>query len=261
MSTPAAASPSAILDDPVAEGLRVLERADARRVPLRLIGGIAVAVRAPSVRLANPPRTYHDLDLAGLRDSSREIADLLGTEGYEPHVRFNKLSGATRLLFFDPVHERRVDVFLDRLEMCHTLHFRDRLSVDEVTLPLADLLLSKLQIAELTDRDAVDVAALLADHPVVERQSNASPGIELERVLSVCAEDWGWWRTVTRNLEMLDGKWGSVPSDTGPDLGLARERAAQMMKALHECSKSFRWKARATIGERVRWYQEPEEVR
>lgn len=261
MSTSAAPTPSAILQDPVEEALRVLGRAEERGVPLRVIGGIAVALRAPSVRTADPPRTYHDLDLAGRKSHGRDIVRLLEDEGYEPHVRFNTLSGSSRLLFFDPVHERRVDVFLDRLEMCHALQFAERMLMDRQTLTPADLLLSKLQIAKLTDRDAIDVAALLADHPIVESDAASTAGIALDRLLAVCANDWGWWRTVTGNLETLESMWAAGSGGRGPDLTLARDRAKQLMDALRKSSKGLRWKARAAVGERVRWYQEPEEVR
>lgn len=253
---PGAAGGSAILADPVEEARRLLDRAVAEGLRLRVIGGIAVWMRAPSVRLADPPRVFHDLDLAAPKRSSREVAALLAVEGYEPHRRFNTLAGH-RLLFFDEPNGRRVDVFLDRLEMCHTLEFADRLAREPETLPLADLLLSKLQIVKLTDRDVVDLAAVLADHPL----AGDGDGIELDRVVAVCADDWGWWRTVTGNLRFLASAWSTASTGPGPDLAAARARAEELLRSLAKAPKSLRWKLRARVGERVRWYREPEEVR
>lgn len=247
---------SAILPDPVAEARRLVDRASTEGLPLRAVGGVAVWIRAPSLRDADPPRVFHDIDLVGWRRTSPELAALLEAEGYEPHRRFNTLAG-DRLLFFDEPNRRRIDVFLDRLEMCHTLEFADRLTTDPDTLPLADLLLSKLQIVKLSERDVVDVAALLSDHAVTDGGS----GIELGRLVSVCANDWGWWRTVTGNLATMESAWAGAAPGPGPDLAVARERAAGLRRALEGAPKSLRWKVRARVGERVSWYQEPEEVR
>ncbi len=245
------------LEDPVAEMRRVLGVAEAAGVPLRAVGGIAVWMRCPSLRTADPPREFHDLDLMGTSRAARETARLLADQGYEPHERFNKLNGGRRLLFFDARDGRRVDVFLDRLEMCHTLDVRDRLELEPETLPLADLLLTKLQIVRLTDRDAADVAALLADHDL----SDGGGGIEQGRILAVCSGDWGWWRTVTRNLSGLIESWERAGPRPGPDPAAAAARAAALLGELEACPKSLRWKLRAQVGERVPWYQEPEEIR
>ena len=172
--SPGAARAPAILPNPVEEAGRLIDRASSLGLALRAVGGVAVWMRAPSIREADPPRVFHDIDLVAWKRASRELASLLEAEGYEPHRRFNTLAG-DRLLFFDEPNERRIDVFLDRLEMCHTLDFADRLTQDPGTLTLADLLLSKLQIVRLTDRDVADVAALLADHAIIDDGS----GIEL----------------------------------------------------------------------------------
>jgi hypothetical protein len=190
----------AILADPVAEAARMLRAAEARGVVLRLVGGIAIRMRAPSVAGLLPRRDYHDIDLAGAAGSATSLTELLGDLGYEASRRFNTMNGHERLLYWDPVNGRRVDVFLDVLRMCHQLPFRDRLTVDPGTLPLADLLLTKLQIVQLTERDGQDVCALLADHALADDDAG---GIALPRIVALCSGDWGWWRTVTGNLDQL----------------------------------------------------------
>lgn len=242
--------------DPVAEGRRLVAAAEDAGIRMRLVGGVAVRIRSPSIARVHPPRTYHDIDLAAERRSGPELADLLERQGYEPHRRFNTLAG-NRLMFFDEEHHRRVDVFLDRIEMCHTLDFRDRLGVEPETLPLADLLLSKLQIVKLTERDVVDVAALLSDH----RPSEDDDGIDVGAIESVCCADWGWWRTATGNLRQLLDEWRDGGTAPGPDLETARAHAAAVLDRLVRAPKTLRWRVRARIGERVPWYQEPEEVR
>ncbi len=242
--------------DPVDEGRRLVQSAREAGIPVRLVGGVAIGLRAPSVSEARPERTYHDIDIAAERATGRELAALLEEHGYTPHRRFNTLAGG-RLLFHDERYDRRLDVFLDRIEMCHTLEFRHRLSQDPETLTVADLLLSKLQIVRLTERDVVDLTALLAEHSPSRNGSD----LDTEIIESVCCADWGWWRTATGNLQALSERWSAAPPGPGPDPGAAREHAEALLHELEIAPKTLRWKMRSRIGERMAWYQDPEEVR
>lgn len=245
--------------DPVDETRRILDAAEAAGVLLRAIGGVAVALRAPSIRMLSPTRTYHDVDLVG-RAPRAPIERLLTDLGYIASMRFNTLNGSERLLFHD-ASGRRIDVFLDVLRMCHQLPFRDRLAVAPSTLPPADLLLSKLQIVELTDRDADDVAALLADHELTHDDA----GISLARIEAVCGADWGWWKTVDVNLGRLIDQWGAETDRSSSEESLALRtalaRAGSLRAGLATMSTTVSWRVRALVGDRMRWYEEPEEIR
>lgn len=247
------------LEDPVAEARRIVEAASAAGLPIRVVGGVGVALVAPSVGRLQPPRTYHDIDLAA-PTGAPTIIRLMTALGYRASTRFNALNGSERLLFHDP-GGRRIDVFIDTLRMCHELPFRDRLGAWPWTLPAADLLLSKLQIVELTDRDAQDVLALLTDQELSE---TGDEGIELPRIRELCGRDWGWWRTVDDNLTSLIGRWTEpTPPGTRAPATLAApvEHARALRKTLATCPKSIGWRARAVVGPRMRWYDLPEEVR
>jgi hypothetical protein len=245
---------SSVLPDPVEETRRILAAADERGVLLRAIGGVAVALRAPSVRQLDPPRGYHDIDLATRGGSSAAVTDAFAALGYDASDRFNKLNGSERLLFHDP-DGRRVDVFVDRLRMCHTLEFGDRLGQEPLTLTLADLALSKLQIIEMTPRDGQDLLALFADHALADRDAD---GIGADRIVDLCSGDWAWWRTVTDNLRALHDRWSGGES---PLEQAAAARAASLLELLDESPKSVAWRMRARLGAHKRWYDLPEEVR
>jgi len=248
-----------VLPDLVDETRRILAAADTTHVPLRAVGGVAIALRAPSIARLHPARQYHDIDLAAAAPRA-PIERLLTDLGYVPARRFNTLNGAERLLFHDE-SDRRIDVFLDRIRMCHELSFRHRLERDALTLPLADLALTKLQIVELTVRDAQDLAALLADHELTEDDA----GIAMGRIAEVCASDWGWWKSVDDNLRRLVDRWRAEAigrSEVEAQvLGTAAARALVLRDRLIAAPKSMAWRLRAAIGDRVRWYDEPEEVR
>jgi hypothetical protein len=251
-----------ILPHPVAEAARILGEARDRGVVLRAVGGVAIGMRAPSVATLLPPRDYHDIDVVGLSGTAGALTRLFGDLGYEASTRFNTMNGQERLMYWDPVNGRRVDVFLDILRMCHELPFRDRVGVDEETLPLADLALTKLQIVQLTDRDGQDLCALFADHPLAEADAD---GIAVPRILAVCAADWGWWRTVTGNLDRLVVEWRDEAAAGPPGqrdlLVRAADRAVELHERLDAVPKSRRWRLRAAVGERKTWYELPEEIR
>ena len=248
------------LADPVDEARRILSAAGEAGLPIRAIGGVGVALIAPTIARLEPRRTYHDIDLVAPAGTAA-ITRLMTALGYEPARQFNTLNGSERLLFHD-AGGRRVDVFIDTLRMCHELPFRHRLSSEAWpwTLPAADLLLSKLQIVEATDRDTQDLLALLADHELVESDGG---GIELDRIREVCGNDWGWWRTVDDNLERLIATWSEPASEsaTAHARPTARDRARVLLSVLAACPKSMGWRVRAAVGTRIRWYDLPEEVR
>jgi hypothetical protein len=233
------------LPDARAEALALLEAARERSVLLRAIGGLAVRIVAPSA--ARPPlqRPYKDIDLVGLSRQRAAIEQLLTEFGYEGDDGFNLLSAHGQLYFRDLANGRQVDVFLDRMTMCHTLELADRLELDNLTVTATDLLLSKLQVYETNERDLKDAAALLLDGQ-----------IDSDYIASVLAHDWGWWRTVTQVLGRLETYAVTLEFDARPRL---QQQIAALVDRIAAEPKSRRWKLRARVGDRVRWYELPEE--
>jgi hypothetical protein len=238
--------------DPVQEGRRVGQAALAAGIALKLTGGVAVALRCPSASLAPLQRDYADVDVVGRARDSGSITELLGGLGYEADTAFNAMHGRSRMYFWDPVHERQLDVFLDEVEMCHRIDLRNRLDTEEPTLTLADLLLMKLQIVETNHKDYLDILTLLADQPFGDHT-----GIDLSYLASLAADDWGLWKTTTtvaqRAADYAAGLGGFSKTD------LVRAQVDRYVRALEEVPKTRRWKLRAKIGERKRWYELPEE--
>src|SRR5437764_9252274 len=154
------------------EADRILAAAGRADVPLRLIGGLAVLFHAESLHPALV-RTYKDIDLATTKGQGRKVADLMAGLGYTPAKEFNALNGNRRLLFSDVTNERQVDVFVGTFEMCHVIPISDRIALDTKTIPLAELLLTKLQVVELNEKDLTDIVALLHHHDVAEHDDDA----------------------------------------------------------------------------------------
>jgi hypothetical protein len=243
---------SEIEADVVAEGARVLAAADADGVPLRLLGGVAVRLRARDGLPSALERTYGDLDFAASKSASGNTQQLFRQLGYEPHVSFNALNSKERLLFFDEQHGRQVDVFVGSFRMCHTIPLEERLQVDETSIPLAELLLTKLQVCELNEKDVRDTVAILHDRDLGSEDGET---LNAARASKLCAEDWGLWRTITRNLETCRREVASY----GAELGAVSDRIAELEERIEATPKSRPWRLRAKIGERKRWYELPEE--
>ncbi|GGI99564.1 hypothetical protein GCM10010885_06050 [Alicyclobacillus cellulosilyticus] len=151
----------------------------------------------------------------------------------------------------------KIDVFIDAFQMCHRIDFAHRLELQPVTLPLADLALTKLQIVEFTEKDIKDTLALILASDWAERDE---PGVfNVARFAEVLAGDWGLWKTVTNNLHMLERHAESLLQGDAPALAKVRDGIRRLREATDARRKSWRWRLRAVIGERVRWYELPEE--
>jgi hypothetical protein len=221
-------------------------------VLLRLLGGVAVRLHVEPMPAA-VQRDYKDLDFATTRKGAGDVQKLLRELGYAPHVAFNAMNSKERMLFFDDANGRQVDVFVGSFRMCHEIPFEGRLDIHHASVPLAELLLTKLQIIELNEKDVRDAVALFHAHEL----SDDDTGVNATRVAQLCADDWGLWRTITANLDAVRAHVDRYDLD-------GRERAADRITRLRERidaePKSRAWKLRAKIGERKRWYEIPEEV-
>jgi hypothetical protein len=252
---PGAHARAAIRADISEETIRLLGAAEQAGVPVRALGGVAVALRAGDV----PPalrRGMHDIDLATPAGHGRSVSRLLAEQGYEPNATFNATHGARRMIFEDPAHGRHVDVFVGRFRMCHELAFEDRLELDPLTLPLADLVMTKLQIVKLNEKDLVDLYSLLLAHEVADHDRDA---INAGRIAALCARDWGTYRTFKDNLARLPAELARYGLDEAQRATISH-RARELREAIESVPKSAKWKMRAKLGDRVRWYEDPEEV-
>ena len=225
--------------------------------PVRLFGGLAIFERCGERTRAALGRAYADIDLVAHRRGSRELRELLEREGYEPERVFNATHGAGRLLYHAGDRAFHVDVFLDRFEMSHKLDFSERLELEPLTLPAADLMLATLQVAEVNRKDLTDVAMLLLDHELADVDGEGR--LNAAHLAGVLAEDWGLTTTSLDNLDKLDA--------LTPELELEREqrdrlaeRSARLRERIERQPKSRGWKLRAKLGRRKRWYEIPEEV-
>ncbi|MFZ0180867.1 MAG: hypothetical protein WAL84_13495 [Candidatus Dormiibacterota bacterium] len=159
---------SPILSDIREEAGRLAEATVSLGMSARLIGGLAIWLRCPSVHDGPFARTYDDMDFAIGAAAATKFKALLISQGYLPDHFFNGLHGATRLYYGEPAGRWSIDVVIDELAMSHKLDLRGRLDGPAPTIALADLLLTKLQVWEINRKDLGDTLCLLADHALAE---------------------------------------------------------------------------------------------
>jgi hypothetical protein len=258
--TPDPAAPGGPADDPLPEAIGLARGAADAGLGLKLLGGLAVRVLCPDF----PPRLRagQDMDFACLSKGRKNVVSYLERAGCEPDRRFNNLNG-DRQMYFNAPSGRPIDVMVDRLTMCHTLDLRPAFTRLPLTIDAVDVLLSKLQIVELNEKDARDTLHLLGGVPVTGGAGAAGdgPSIDSDRFGKLLGADWGWWRTVTGNLGKLPALAAEHPELLPPDPPFDPiEQSRRLQELAGSAPKSVKWKLRANVGERVRWYELPEEV-
>lgn len=245
------------MPDIVDEVQRLMEASDRQNMHLRLIGGLAIRVHSPSATNRTLRREYPDMDFVVPKRVKRKLDDFFAELGYVPEKNFNLLNGDRRLIFYDAGSGRRIDVFVGDFEMCHKLPMRNRLDSHPVTIPLAELFLSKTQIVDLNRKDALDIVSLLLDNDI----GFTDDTINMDRIARLCLKDWGLYKTLTINLSKVESVLvNENPGLSDEDTQRVLERINTIRRILDRAAKPFLWKIRDRVGTRVRWYTEVEEV-
>jgi hypothetical protein len=237
------------------EALQLTTEANRRGIILRIMGALAFRLHCPKYRhlFVYHKRELSDIDFAAYSRHRHDIEELLREFGYNIDLRHSFVRG-DRIIFINSKNRIHVDIFFDKLEMCHTINFDERLTIDYPTIPLAELLLEKLQIVRLAEKDVKDVAILLLEHNVGECDNETINSAYIAKILS---DDWGFYYTATTNLEKI--KEFSTTFLSPEEMSIARCRMDTLLERIDKEPKTFKWKVRARIGTRIKWYQEVEE--
>jgi hypothetical protein len=241
------------------DALGIIQAAKQKEIALRLMGATAIYYRCPKSRnitnALNRPLT--DLDFMTLSKYIRHIPDLFLNLGFEENERVNALYGLRRQIYTDPKKGRHVDVFVDRLTFCHELDLTRRLEIDPITLTLADLLLEKMQIVKIGEKDVKDTIILLREHELGEGDDGT---INVRYISKLLGDDWGFYYTVTTNLKKAKEYANTLSVLSSEDRQLAKDRIDALLVAIEKESKSIKWRMRARAGTKVKWYTDAEDV-
>ncbi len=240
-----------IAPDALEAATQIIDTAEKKGVRLRLLGGLAFKTLCPSSYDPRYFRENKDIDLMGKRENSKEIMKIMETLGYRPRDIFNRLNMGQRLIYYDMNNRRRVDLFLDEFVMCHKFNFKESILAGTYTLPITQLLMTKLQVVEKTEKEYKDLMAAFRDFDV----ASGADGIRGDEIADLCSKDWGVYTTFWKSLESVIAKAGELE---GVERDRLVSRIEKLMAMMESAPKSFGWKMRARIGERTRWYELPE---
>ncbi len=251
-----------ILEDFYKERTRILEalaQPENQGVMMRLIGALAFRTQCPKYGYIQDRlgRQFTDFDFASYPRFRGDIRRILTELGYEEDKQVTQLFVERRMLFHDPTFDRHADVFFNSLDFCHNLSFVGRLEKEQLTLPLAELLLEKMQIVQINEKDLIDTVMLLREHPIGDSDKDT---INAQVIAHTLGNDWGFWRTVTGNLQVLDEHMDEYAQLSAEDKSVVHDRIRELQERIDKEPKSVRWKARARIGEKVKWYKDVEEL-
>lgn len=240
-------------------GLGLVEAAQKAGATLRLLGAVAFRIHCPQFKHLEYQvgRFLSDLDFAAYARDLDKLEKVFAQQGFVENERVRTLHGTERRVFDHPTGWH-ADVFVDRLRFCHDVNFRGRLERDYPTIPLAELLLEKLQIVQFEAKDAVDTFVLLREHAVGEGDAET---INAPLIARLCGDDWGFWKTITMNLERMEEQARNLKVDVGDDDRRdVLDKIALLRERIEREPKTMRWRMRARLGTRVPWYREVEEL-
>lgn len=239
---------------------RIVDAAGRAGVTLRLLGSLAFQFHCPRFGhlQAEMGRAYTDLDFAGYTPQARPVGEMLSGLGYREDREVFVVTEGGRAIFENPHNHLHVDVFYDRLDFCHVIPWNGRLEVDSPTLPLAELLLEKMQIVKINEKDVIDTILLLLEHGLgdVDRET-----VNVARVAALCAADWGLWRTTTMNLDKVRRLAHGYAQLAPQEKARVAEQVDAVLARIEAEPKPVAWRLRARVGDRVKWYKDVEEIR
>lgn len=228
------------------EARRLISDAEAEGLVLRAIGSVAVRLHCePSLNDMNMrQRVPKDIDLVTRKRDRSRLGAFFEDRGYIADRDMLVAMEGTRYLYRNEVTETDIDVWVDVLDLCHKLDVRNRLGVGP-TLPIEDLLLSKLQIVELTEGDVNDVACMLSSHDLGVGADDPEI-IDVGYIAGLLSGDWGFWKTATTNIRKLSDRLDP----------LVHDKLEALLAHIEDAPKSLGWNLRSRVGERVQWWQD-----
>ena len=244
----------------ISTAIRIVNDAKDKVITLRVIGATSVLIHVgkdtPILDLFKSYRKLTDVDFVTYRKCWSKIEDFFQAQGFQPNETFNALHGNKQLNFTGP-NNLHADVFCDKLDMSHVIDFTGRLEQDYPTIPLADLLLEKIQIVKINEKDIKDTLLLLRTHDIGNDDKDV---VNASWIAHTLKDDWGFWYTVTTNLNKVNGFKNQYDWLSAEDRAIIESRINKLLAAIEAEPKTSRWKFRARIGTKKKWYNDVEEL-
>ena len=237
----------------------ILKASDDAGTLLRVIGSLAFQMHCPQFGYlqAAMGRAYTDIDFGAYSHQAKQITELMTGMGYIDNREVYIGSEGERAIFDKPGTGLHVDIFYEKLDFCHAIYWKGRLEIDSPTIPLTELLLEKMQIVEINEKDIIDTIMLLLEHPLGDIDKET---INIKLAAQLCANDWGLWRTTTMNLDKVKQLAQHYTQLTNEQKEKVTSQVDETLARLNGEPKPLAWRLRDRVGDRVKWYKDVDEV-
>nr|MDO8078517.1 hypothetical protein [Candidatus Freyarchaeota archaeon] len=242
------------------EGKRLVDLANERKLTIRLLGGVAIRLHTKNVegfakklgRLGvEGGQEFTDLDFMAYKKQRDKIKEFLTSIGYIKRVTTISSAVSERQIYYHPKGWFHVDVFYDKLKMNHDIDFRKRLEIDYPTISVTDMLLEKMQIVKIAEKDIKDTCVLIRAHEVGEKEEEC---INAKYIAQLLSNDWGFWYTVTTNLKGVKELAPDYGVE-GQDLKDITSKIDKILEYIDAEKKGMKWKSRSIVGSKKAWYR------
>jgi hypothetical protein len=238
---------------------RIIAASDNAGIIMRVIGSLAFQMHCQKFGFlqAAMGRAYTDIDFAAYHRQTKEIQALMAGLGYHENREVFIVSEGYRAIYERPEVGLHIDIFFEKLDFCHVISWKDRLEVDHPSIPLAEMLLEKMQIVQINEKDIIDTIMLLLEHTLGDQDREM---VNIKRIAELCSQDWGLWRTTTMNLEKVRQLAQGYQVLTSEQKGTIDSQVKAALARIDSQPKPLAWRLRARVGDRVKWYKDVDEV-
>ena len=245
----------------LSEAQRIAEEGVKSGLVLRAMGGVGIRLHSVDHldlakrlgRLGVGQQEFTDLDFMAYKSERKRMRDFFESIGYLKRRATLSSAASERQIYLHPKGWFFIDVFFDKLIVAnHPIDLRNRLELDMPTVSVTDLLLEKLQIVNLGEKDLKDTVTLLVAHEV--REAEGKESVNARYVAELLSKDWGFWYTVTNNLRGTAGFAEVAETMTREEVKLLSSRVNMLLDRIEKEPKTAGWKMRAVVGPRKRWY-------
>ena len=243
-----------VREDRIAEAVQIIDIARKKGAILRLIGGLAVRNHCEIIDFCE--RDYGDIDLVGLKKHFKKINETFKEVGYKENRNVAIATSGQQMQFYKEDLEEHVDVFLDIFRMEHDVVLKDRLTLEDYTISISDILITKLQIYTMNEKDLRDILTIVKDVPLDEKDKSGV--INVKYVAQLCAKDWGLYTDILSNIDKCLNLMHHYNLST-EEVEQIQNKLITIKEMIENEPKTRRWKLRAKIGKKKTWYRVVEE--
>lgn len=245
--------------DFISEAIRISEKAEEQGILLRLLGALAFRMHCPKYAhlLEEMDREISDIDYVGSSDQRKFYKSFMQEMGYEIDRDMLVALEGDRFGFKNPESGLCIDIFVNKLNFCHTIWLKDRLNLEKPTIPLADMLMEKMQIVALEPKDVKDTLVLLLEHDLAfPEATDKSDKIDVGYLCKVLSDDWGFYYTFTKNLQKCKNFLPEFTALNAEQQKEIHDKIDAVLSTIENAPKTFKWRMRSMIGTKKKWYRD-----